>query len=112
VKKQESLAQGNRDFQLGEYPIFYGRVLQIDSRLSEVHYELERTHRDMGSFAAANQESLRTIGLQLENWAAQRHPGRLQLAAGRRKEARERSRREKQEGLISLSGASPPGMVS
>ena len=92
VRKATFLEQGNRDFNQGKYPealIFYGRVLQIDSRFVEAHYKIAQCHLKQGSWSAAYRELQRTIELQPENWLAQLDLGQILLAAGKAQEAKD-----------------------
>src|SRR5208282_2613416 len=94
AKKQKFMGRGNEAFDQGKYAealIFYGRALQVDRGYPEAHYKLAQTHLKMGSWAAAYQELNRTIELKPENWKAQQELGQVELAAGKRQEAKDRA---------------------
>jgi tetratricopeptide (TPR) repeat protein len=88
------IAKGDQSFGQAKYPealIYYGRALQINPRLPEAHYKLAQTHIKMKSWPAAYTELLRTVELQPENWPAQLDLGRLELAGGKKQEAKDRA---------------------
>ena len=94
VRKQKFLAQGDRAFEKGEFSaaaICYERAIQIDPRFAEAHFKLGKTRVKMSSWIAAYQEFSRTVELQPENWQAQLSLGQLELAGGRRQEAKDRA---------------------
>ena len=94
ARKQKFLVQGNQEFDQGKYAdamIYYGRALQIDPRFPDTHYKLAQTYMRTGSWASAYQELLRTVDLQPENWAAQLDLGKLQLAGGKPRDAKDRA---------------------
>lgn len=94
VRKQKFLEQGDRDYDKGEYAsalISYGRAVQVDPRFPDAHYKLALTHLKMASWAFAYQELRRTLDLQPDNWDAQLRLGQIELAGGKRQEAKDRA---------------------
>ncbi len=94
VRKQKFLAQGNQAFQKGDFSvaaISYGRAIQIDPRFAEAHFKLAQTRMKMNSWAEAYRELKRTIEIEPENWPAQLGLAQLELAGGKRQEARDRA---------------------
>src|SRR5215472_11866145 len=88
------LAKGNQAFDQGKYPdavLYYGRALQVDPRFAEAHYRMAQTHLKMKSWSSAFAELRRTVELQPDNWKAQLDLGHLELAAGKKNEAKDRA---------------------
>jgi cellulose synthase operon protein C len=94
ARKQKFYEQGLRDFASQKYPeaiISFSRVLQIDPRFADAHYQLALCHQRESNWAAAIQELQRTIELQPENWHAQIDFGQIILAGGKNQDAKDRA---------------------
>src|ERR1700686_3424123 len=88
------LAKGNASFDQGKYPealIYFGRAIQLDPRYAEAHFKLAQTQLKLSAWSAAFAELMRPVELQPDNWDAQLELGRLQLAAGKKQEAKDRA---------------------
>jgi tetratricopeptide (TPR) repeat protein len=86
ARKQMFYEQGLRDFASQKYPeaiISFSRVLQIDPRFADAHYQLALCHQQESNWAAAFQELQRTIDLQPDNRHAQINLGQIILAGGK-----------------------------
>src|SRR5438128_6392405 len=91
---QKFLDKGNQSFEQGKFPdalIYFGRAIQLNPSLPEAHYKLAQTHLKMKSWSAAFAELQRTVALQPDNWAAQLDLGRLEFAAKKFKDSRDRA---------------------
>src|SRR6516164_4075972 len=94
VQKQKFLQQGNQAFDKGDYSaasIYFSRAIQVDPRFVDAHFRLAQTYSKMGSWPSAYQELRRTVELQPDNWQAQLELGQIELAGGRRQDAKDRA---------------------
>jgi tetratricopeptide (TPR) repeat protein len=94
ARKQKFYEQGLHYFASQKYPgaiISFSRVLQIDPRFADAHYQLAQCHQRESNWAAAIQELQRTIDLQPDNWHAQINLGQILLAGGKNKDAKDRA---------------------
>src|ERR1700733_7356778 len=91
---QKAMERGDREFNAGKYPeaiIYYGQVLQVDSRYALAHYKLAQCQMKMGSFASAYRELARAVELDPQNWAAQLELANLSLRGGKAQDAKDRA---------------------
>src|SRR5215475_5186332 len=89
---QKFTAKGDQAYQQGKYAdavLYYGRAVQLDPRSGAAHFKLAQ--QNMKSWPAPFGELQRSVELQPNNWDAQMELGRLELAGGRKNEARDRA---------------------
>src|SRR6516162_5750986 len=94
VRKQKFVAQGDAYFKDGKYSeaqIDYARALQIDPGYAAALYKSAQCSIRLGNWNGAYRELLRTVELDPANLPAQLDLGKISLAGGKAKEAKDRA---------------------
>jgi len=98
AKRQKFILQGDQEFAKAKYPeavIYYSRAIQIDKTSAEAHFKLAKCFIKQKTWGNAYRELQKTVELQPENEEAQLELGKLLLAGGKARDARDRAEKSR-----------------